>query len=282
MFTAYVVRLIRSGDVDLLRGHSVRHAGPSLLLGRALTRSKLPIVLHHHHLDTRWRSLDARVAARADAVITVSEHSRRELIEAGVRADRVHVVYEGVARPPATEGWPDAWPASSGVKLLCLGRLEPRKRPEVAIDALDSLRRDGVDASLVIAGEGPSETELRRRAAGLPVTFTGRVSEPDKWRLYDSADVLLFASTLEGFGLVAAEAQSRGVPVVAAAGTATAEIVVDGATGFLTQPNGEAFARAVRRLRPGMAAAARESSGRFDWDACAAGVAELYRQLARR
>ena len=76
--------------------------------------------------------------------------------------------------------------------------------------------------------------------------FTGRVGETDKWRLYDSADVLLFGSTLEGFGLVVAEAQSRGVPVVAAAGTATAEALDDGRTGVLARPDAEAFAAAVR------------------------------------
>jgi len=135
----------------------------------------------------------------------------------------------------------------------------------------------------VIAGEG-SQDELAARAAGLPVRFTGRVSEADKWRLYDSADVLLFGSTLEGFGLVVAEAQSRGVPVVAAAGTATAEALDDGRTGLLAAPAPDAFAAAVRDVagrREAMSAAAREFARRFDWDACAAAVAEVYRGLVR-
>ena len=66
--------------------------------------------------------------------------------------------------------------------------------------------------------------------------LVGRVSEEDKWRLYDSADVLLFGSTLEGFGLVVAEAQSRGVPVIAAEGTATREALADGESGLLVAP----------------------------------------------
>ena len=72
---------------------------------------------------------------------------------------------------------------------------------------------------------------------------SGRVSEEDKWRLYDSADVLLFGSTLEGFGLVVAEAQSRGVPVIAAEGTATREALADGESGLLVAPDAAAFAR---------------------------------------
>jgi glycosyltransferase involved in cell wall biosynthesis len=137
----------------------------------------------------------------------------------------------------------------------------------------------------VVAGEGP-QNELAARAAGAPVRFAGRVSEAEKWRLYDSADVLLFGSTLEGFGLVVAEAQSRGVPVIAAAGTATEEALDPGASGLLVAPEPDAFAAAVRELadderRAAMSASAREFARRFDWDACAAGVADLYRSLVR-
>jgi alpha-1,6-mannosyltransferase len=290
VYTPYVIRLLLARRVDLLRGHSVRHSGPALLLGRALTRSRVPVVLHHHHLDPRWARLEAAIMRRADAVITVSEYSRQQLVAAGVPTERIRVVLEGVARPPATEGWPDAWPPG-GLRLLHLGRLEARKRPSVAVDALVALRRSGVPASLVVAGEGPQREDLlqRVRAAGIDdaVRFVGRVSEADKWRLYDSADVLLFASTLEGFGLVIAEAQSRGVPVIAAAGTATAEALDPDRSGFLVRPDGEAFAARVRELtdeprRRAMATRAAEFAGRFDWDACAAAVADIYTEVVGR
>jgi glycosyltransferase involved in cell wall biosynthesis len=275
-FAPYVVWLLRMRRVDLLRGHSVRHTGPALLLGRALARRRVPVVLHHHHLYPRWARLEAAIARRADAVITVSEHSRAELVAAGVPAERVHVVTEGVNGPPPTDGWPQAWPGD-GLRLLHLGRLEARKRPQLAVAAL---RRAGVAASLVIAGEGPLAPQL----SGENVRLVGRVSERDKWRLYDSADVLLFGSTLEGFGLVVAEAQSRGVPVIAAAGSATREALVDGESGLLVAPEPEAFAAAIRELaddrrRAAMGARAREHARRFDWDACAAGVAAIYREL---
>lgn len=290
VFTPYVIRLLRAGRVDVLRGHSVRHTGPALLLGRALAGSRVPVVLHHHHLYPRWARLEASIAQRADAVITVSEHSRRQLVAAGVPRERIHVVLQGVRKPEATRGWPDAWPGH-GLRLLHLGRLEARKRPAVAVDALAALRRSGVAASLVAAGAGPLREELVQRAAaggvGDAVRFLGSVCEEDKWRLYDSADVVLFASTLEGFGLVVAEAQSRGVPVVAAAGTATAEALDAGRSGFLVAPDGEAFAARVRDLadderRRAMASRALEFARRFDWDACAAGVAAVYREVLRR
>jgi glycosyltransferase involved in cell wall biosynthesis len=188
----------------------------------------------------------------------------------------VHVVIEGVAAPPPTGGWPEAWPGG-GLRLLYVGRLEERKRPELAVAAM---RAAGIPASLVIAGEGP----LARALGGDGVRLLGRVSETDKWRLYDSADLLLFGSTLEGFGLVVAEAQSRGVPVIAAAGTATREALADGESGLLVPPTPAAFGAAIRALadderRAAMSARAREVARRFDWEACAAGVAEVYRGL---
>jgi glycosyltransferase involved in cell wall biosynthesis len=278
VFTPYVVRLLRARRVDLLRGHSVRHTGPALLLGRALARARVPVVLHHHHLYPRWAWLEAAIARRADAVITVSEHSRAALVARGVAPERVHVVTQGVAGPPPTAGWPDAWPRD-GLRLLYLGRLEARKRPRLAAEALQAC---DVRASLVVAGEGPLAGQLE----GDGVRVLGRVSEQDKWRLYDSADVLLFGSTLEGFGLVIAEAQSRGVPVIAASGTATREALVDGETGLLVPPEPSAFAAAIRKLadderRAAMSDRAREFARRFDWDACAAAVAAIYRDLVR-
>jgi glycosyltransferase involved in cell wall biosynthesis len=290
VFTPYALALLRSRRVDVLRGASVRYTGPALLLAKALARSAVPVVLHHHHLYPRWAALEARILARADAVITVSRHSRMELIKAGVPPERIHVIYEGVAKPRRTDGHREAWP-ETGLRLLHLGRLEARKRPEVAIDALASLHRSGERASLVIAGDGQLRGELEQRAATLglvdSVRFLGTVSEQEKWRLYDSADVLLFASMLEGFGLVVAEAQSRGVPVVAAAGTATAEALDPGQSGLLTAPDGDAFAAAVKTLadphtRKQMSERAARFARRFDWDACAEGVAQVYRELAQR
>jgi glycosyltransferase involved in cell wall biosynthesis len=117
------------------------------------------------------------------------------------------------------------------------------------------------------------------------VRVIGRVSEQQKWQLLDSADALLFGSTLEGFGLVVAEAQSRGVPVVASAGTATAEAMDPGRSGFLVAAESSAFAAALAELtdpdrRACAGTAAERFAQRFDWDRCAEQVAAVYRQVA--
>ena len=290
VFVPWTLALVLGRRADVLRAPSVRYTGPSLLAVRALCgRRRAPVAIHHHHFEPRWRALEAWILRRADAVLTVSEHSRADLISAGVDPARITVAYNGIAGPAGASPEPaGTWPGD-GVRLLYLGRLEDRKRPEIAVRTLAALVQAGHSASLVLAGEGPAGKALQALAHALGVSerirFVGRVSDARKWALYDGAELLLFGSTIEGFGLVVAEAQSRGLPVVAARGTATAEALRDGETGLLTDPTPEAFAAAVIELldpprRARMGAAARQFAARFSWDACAARVGAALSALA--
>jgi glycosyltransferase involved in cell wall biosynthesis len=289
-FVPYTLRLLRHGSVDLLRGHSILFTGPSLLLARWLARSSTPIVLQHLHSDLEWRRLEGWVLRRADVIFTLSDHSRQQLLDVCVSPNRIHVVMPGVQTPATVEPWEDAWPPNSGLRLLFFSRLVARKRPHVAVEALAELRNRGLEATLVIAGDGPLRESLEARARELGVedriTWLGAVFER-KWGLYDAADVFLFPSLLEGFGFVVAEAQSRGVPVVAARGTATSEIVVDGETGLLVDGDAKSFADAVENLATpravaGMRRRAREAVARFDWERAAAETARVLAETAAR
>lgn len=290
-FVPYTLRLLRRNEVDLLRGHSVLYTGPSLFVARRLARKRVPIILHHLHTDPTWARLEAMLLRGADAVVTISESSRRQLLGFGVDPERVHLSYPGVAGPPdEVEPWREAWPASGGLKLLFVGRLIGRKRPDLAVRTLDRLLREGTNASLVVAGEGPLAPQLHRlvETGGLGdhVALIGLVRE-ERWRLFAAADVFLFPSELEGFGFAAAEAQRAGVPVVADEGTAGSEIVVHDETGFVVAGEPDAFARAAARLAdPGlrrtMGERAQMMSRRFDWDSSAARVADIYTQVVER
>jgi glycosyltransferase involved in cell wall biosynthesis len=287
LFVPWTLALALGGRADVLRAPSVRYTGPSLLAVRALCRGRrLPVAIHHHHFEARWRWLEAWILRRADVVLTVSDHSRTELLREGIDPARITVAHNGIDGPAGADPEPPAsWPGE-GLRLLYLGRLEDRKRPELAVRTLAELTRAGQPASLVLAGEGPALQSLQATALELGVcervSFLGRVSDARKWSLYDGAELLLFGSTIEGFGLVVAEAQSRGLPAVAARGTATAEALRDGTSGLLAEPTPDAFAAAVVELldperRAAMSGAAREFAARFTWDACATGVAEALR-----
>jgi glycosyltransferase involved in cell wall biosynthesis len=177
VFLPWSLALIATGRIDILRAPSVRYTGPSLLLARTALRilgrgRSVPVVIHHHHFEPRWRWLEAEILRRADLVFTVSEYSRADLIAAGVDPKRITIAYNGVEGPSSNGLEPAAtWPGD-GLRLLYLGRLEARKRPELALNTLAALLRAGERASLVLAGEGPERDRLRaarhRRSGALP------------------------------------------------------------------------------------------------------------------
>jgi alpha-1,6-mannosyltransferase len=161
--------------------------------------------------------------------------------------------------------------AGQGQVLLAMGsRLSPEKRPGRSLDALAELRRSGLDAVLVVAGEGPlrARLEARARAERLPVAFTGHLPVGRLAALQATADVVLAPGPAETFGLAALEALASGTPVVASALSALPDIL--GPAGAAAGDDGAAFAEAVRYVlaRPEniRRAVARAQAERYGWD----------------
>jgi len=119
------------------------------------------------------------------------------------------------------------------------------------------------------------------------VTFAGYVPERDKVDYYNLADLLLFPSSMEGFGLTVAEAMSCELPVVASDRGSLPELVPDGEGGFLCDPaNRDSFVRSVLHLLSD--AGLREKFGRanrvrvdrmFRWDHCVEGTKRVYEEV---
>ena len=160
----------------------------------------------------------ARMAAHADVFAVPSAFAEQRLRELGAPlGDSVavlpHLVRDVAAAPRLTAGGP-AFVAS---------RLAPEKGVETAIDAC---RAAGL--SLVVAGDGPLEAELRARAVGADVRFTGRVPQAELEALRAAAGVAIVPSrSAETFGLAAAEAMAAGLPVAATRIGALPELVPD-------------------------------------------------------
>src|SRR5439155_12954775 len=131
---------------------------------------------------------------------------------------------------------------------LFLGGLKSRKNLVFLLDAWREVTPGGPGARLVIAGAGPMLEPLRRRAIrqgqAREVVFTGYVPESEKVAYYNLADLLLFPSSMEGFGFTVAEAMSCGLPVVASNRGSLPALLVDGGGGFLVDPaDREGFVR---------------------------------------
>jgi glycosyltransferase involved in cell wall biosynthesis len=292
-----IARLHRRTGFDLLRAHSLRFIGPAALLARRRYRLDVPVVSHHHHLDPSWLNpvIERRVIEGSERVVTVSEFSRRQLIAAlGVGGDRIEVVPNGIDERFAPgdgrevrrrHGLGDAPVA------LFLGGLKPRKNLPRLLDAWQEVTRARGDARLLVAGAGPLEARLRRRAASLGlagrVVFAGRVAEADKVGYYRAADLFVSPSSLEGFGFTVGEAMSCGLPVVVSDRGALPELVVDGEGGLVGPPD-DAGGLARRlllllgdaRLRTRFGRFNRERVDRhFRWDRAARRVGEIYEDV---
>ncbi|GII60236.1 GDP-mannose-dependent alpha-(1-6)-phosphatidylinositol dimannoside mannosyltransferase [Sphaerisporangium krabiense] len=182
----------------------------------------------------------------------------------GVDLDRFHPRHRDPG-PPGAPGEP---------LIVHCSRLSAEKRPDRPIDALAELRRRGVPARLVVAGDGPRRAALRARAAGLPVTFLGHVADRDRIaRLLATADVVVAPGPVETFGLAALEALAAGTPVVVSRHGALPEVVGD--AGAAVDDDPRAYADAIQDLlardEGERRRAARRRAERYGWPAAVGG-----------
>jgi alpha-1,6-mannosyltransferase len=223
-----------------------------------------------------------RTVADYDTVLCTTEFARQEFERIG--ATNLVTVPLGVdletfhprRHCPSTRR---EFAGSRQVLLVHCGRLSVEKRVDRSIGALSALRDRGVDARLVIAGDGPLRSRLQRRAAGLPVDFTGFISSrADVATLLACADVTLAPGPHETFGLAALEALACGTPAVVSRTSALAEILTAD-SGACADNDPAALADAVSELlsRPEHQRrwAARRRAESFSWPRSAAGMLDV-------
>ena len=243
-----IKRLYDLRPFDILRAHSLRFIGPAALAARQRYGLDVPIVAHHHHLDAGWLNplIERKVIEGSDRVITVSEFSRRQLIdELGIGSERIDVVPNGIderfAPGADSRALRERYGMGDRQVVLFLGGLKTRKNLPFLLDVWRRVATLRPRATLLIAGTGPAAGELHRRARQLDlvgrVVFAGRVSEQEKVGYYNLADIFVFPSSLEGFGLAVGEAMSCGLPVVTSDRGALPELVRDRHGGFVCRGN---------------------------------------------
>jgi glycosyltransferase involved in cell wall biosynthesis len=255
---------------------------PVLALVHHVHRDQWPIVLPPRRARLGWW-IESRLAPRVYRrcrYVTVSEPTRSELAALGVAPDRTTVIHNGTPEtPPAAAG------RAERPTLLVLSRLVPHKRIEVALRTVAALADELPDLTLIVAGHGWWEPNLRALTADLGlsgrVRFTGFVTETEKRVLLASAWVAMMPSLKEGWGLTIMEAGAQGTPTVAFRGAGgVAEAILDGETGLLADDEDD-FVAKVRMLlvdevaRKAMGEAARDYAGLFTWESAGKRFAEL-------
>jgi glycosyltransferase involved in cell wall biosynthesis len=137
--------------------------------------------------------------------------------------------------------------------LVFASKFMPGKRPDMVVHAAGQLAMQGHPLHLVMAGAGEMEIELRRLAGQFPalhVSFPGFVNQSEMPRLLAAADVFLFPSTIDQWGLIVNEAMAVGLPVIVGADSGCAPDLVDnGINGYLVQSHDrDALLQALKLL----------------------------------
>lgn len=284
------------------------------------TRAKKVLVIHdviaerfpHLTLPRRtarlfWKAKVALGRRQADALVTVSEHSRRGLASHfGIDPTRIQVVSE--AADPVFRRLDDPAPTlklrdlgldGPGRTVVYVGGFNPHKNLELLVTAFSRLaaRPGFADVRLVLVGDDQKDVfhsyagALRRQiedlGIGKRVVFTGFLPDADLAVLLNRAAVLALPSLLEGFGLPAVEAAACGCPVVATTESPLPELLGDGGR-FASPRNTAAWERelgdvlASLAVRADMRAAGLEAARRLTWDAAARQMLGVLRGVAGR
>lgn len=213
--------------------------GKSVVVVHDLTFEKVPQYVAARNVDF-LRKFVPGSCRQADHIVTISQAAKKDIVQSyNIPADKITVVYPAVNTQtfyPRASAEKEAVKKKYGIKkpfVLYLGTLEPRKNVPAVIKAYAGLK-NRKDFNLVLAGKrGWMDEEIFEQVKSLKieddVIFTGYVPDEDRPRLMSAAEIFVFPSFFEGFGMPVVEAQACGVPVVTSNTTSLPEAAGEGA-----------------------------------------------------
>jgi glycosyltransferase involved in cell wall biosynthesis len=259
------------------------------------TRKPVTLLVHHLHSDVfrrelprwiRWLPLwmESWLMPRVYAnrpVVAVSASTQADLEARGFQRGRITRILNGVESPPLASTRRSDFPL-----IVHLGRLKAYKSVDVLLRAMPQVLSVHPDARLAIVGQGPERPKLECLAWSLglagSVRFYGYLEKSLRNKLLGKAWLTVCPSAFEGYGVVCVEANSWGLPVVAANVPGLRDSVRDGATGVLV-PHGDAerLATEITGLiddpvrREAMGSAGRSWAAAHDWQQSADSFLEV-------
>jgi len=248
-----------------------------------LTYKRFPELLQKETLENLHRQM-MREVALADAVVCVSESTRRDLLRYyDVDPSRAVTIHSGLGTPATAEPF-EGLPARY---ILFVSTIEPRKDLGTLIDAYERLRARGAyDGSLVVVGKiGWKAQSLVPRLRGPGIVHLDYLRASQLATVYAKAEVFVFPSLYEGFGFPLLEAMARGIPSIAARSSSLPEIGGEAALYF---PPADAAALTTQlervltdpTLREELAARGRSRAAEFRWERAAEETLAVLRRAA--
>jgi glycosyltransferase involved in cell wall biosynthesis len=298
----WVVRNAR--HYDLVHAHGAWMVSSLVgFVAARLSGTRFVLTPHEHLTDSdvakgksrlrhRVKALFRRIYLRwTDLIVVASAIEGRASVRAGAKA-KTAVIYHPVIADPASLP-PPRTPADGAAPLRVgfLGRFDPKKRLELIIAAVGATP----GTALHVAGGGDDDYERRLRALARESRAEGRtewhgfLSAAALPKFFASIDVLAMPSSFEGFGMVAAEAMSHGVPVIVSGSTGIGELVERHGGGLVIEATVPGLSTAFGRLGDDRATLARLSGEaialcrrELSFESYGATLAESYRALLGR
>ncbi|HHT5702489.1 TPA: glycosyltransferase [Raoultella planticola] len=172
------------------------------------------------------------LSCNTDAIICTSEYEKKVAIQYGLNESKLFVIYNGILEPIITSEKEFIPYDINKINVLFVGRFDYQKGIDILFKIINSV---GPEFHFTLVGECVQDDFVKTE---LPmVTYTGWVSSKELAVYYRYADVTLMPSRWESFGLVAAESNSYGTPVLASNASSLPEIIINNETGYLFNIN---------------------------------------------
>jgi glycosyltransferase involved in cell wall biosynthesis len=279
---------------NMFGGGSLRAPAKQVATLHDLTPMILPSV-HPMNRVIAYRMAIARTMRRSNRVIVPSSATGRDLMEKGfIPPERIVRIPMGVkpsmARISPTPEFAARYQISRPF-ILTVGVLEPRKNQVILLDVIRELRNEGHDLELIIIGRpgwrwtNPLTMEKYQDVRPW-VRILADIPDRDLIEFYNRAELFIYPSLYEGFGLPILEAMACGAPVISSAASSMPEVAGEAAL-FADPVDARAFASQALRLlrdqalRQAMVDAGIERARKFSWRSNAEATLELYEEVCR-
>jgi phosphatidylinositol alpha-1,6-mannosyltransferase len=248
----YVVESVRAVMSEKFDVVICAHINLISIAAAAAAAQRVPLLLVVYGLEA-WkapRGLAAKLVKRADAVVAISEYTKKQFLAwSGVKSAKVHVIpccvdarRFGVG--PKRDDLLRKYRLRGRTVMLTVARLAGRERAkgiDEVMESLTDIAREIPNISYLVVGDGHDRERLEEKAIALGVSnrvvFAGFIPEEEKADHYRLADAFVMPGRGEGFGIVYLEALACGLPIVASSLDASAEVVLNRSFGRVVNPD---------------------------------------------